>query len=108
MEGYLGETPVNIADSKYKDYTPQDWALFWIERYGGIDGAHHKDWVMDQVVRIFKGTPVIMNVAKWENGHEEERFHLDEPTEEYHQWVAEMCDGEDGPETYSYDCGIAP
>lgn len=28
-----------------------DEALELIERYGGIDGAHHKQWVLDQVVR---------------------------------------------------------
>lgn len=27
-------------------------ALDFIERYGGIDGAHHKQWVLDQLVLI--------------------------------------------------------
>lgn len=25
-------------------------ALALIDRYGGVDGAHHKQWVLDQVV----------------------------------------------------------
>ena len=54
-----------------------------IESYGGIDGAHHKQWIIDQVARIIKGF-------------------------QYEQWVTEMKDGEDGPESYSYDEGIAP
>lgn len=58
-------------------------ALEVIERFGGIDGAHHKDWVLDQVVRILTA-------------------------EKYDQWVVEMKDGEDGPETYDYSVGIAP
>lgn len=108
MEGYLGETVLDIHKTKYVMYTNQDWAMMWIEMYGSIDGAHHKDWLLDQIARILKGTKVIIKVAKWNNGYEEERFILDEPTPEYHKWVEEICDGEDGPNTYSYDIGIAP
>lgn len=54
-----------------------------IERFGGIDGGHHKQWVIDQIVRIIKG-------------------------EAYTQWVVEMKDGQDGPNTYSWDEGIVP
>lgn len=52
-------------------------------RYGGIDGDHHKAWVIDQMVRILSG-------------------------EKYEQIVREACDGEDGPDTYSWETGIAP
>lgn len=57
-------------------------ALNYIERYGGIDGEHHKTWVLDQVVRC-----LVPN---------------------YPQWVKEQKDGEDGPETYGWDEGIPP
>jgi hypothetical protein len=30
-------------------------ALEIARRYGGIDGAHHKDWVIDQMVRALTG-----------------------------------------------------
>jgi len=30
-------------------------ALKVIQEYGGTDGAHHKQWVLDQVVRILAG-----------------------------------------------------
>lgn len=30
-------------------------ALDLIDRSGGVDGAHHKQWVLDQVVRILAG-----------------------------------------------------
>lgn len=30
-------------------------ALALIDRFGGIDGAHHKQWVLDQVVRKLAG-----------------------------------------------------
>ena len=58
-------------------------ALEIIEQYGGIDGAHHKQWVLDQVVRALTG--------KW-----------------YNAWVVAMKDGEDGPDSYDWDTGIAP
>ena len=52
-------------------------------QYGGIDGAHHKTWVIDQMVRVLAG-------------------------ERYEPIVIEAKAGEDGPETYDWDCGIAP
>ena len=109
MEGYLGETIINIADSEFKDYSKFDWAMYFIERYGQIDGAHHKQWVLDQVARIYHGTQVIVKEASWDNGEKEFRVSLtDEPSNTYKEWVTEMNDGEDGPNTYSYDEGIAP
>jgi hypothetical protein len=50
---------------------------------GAFDGGHHKQWVIDQMVRILAGA-------------------------DYLKWVAEHCDGEDGPDTYEWDEGIAP
>lgn len=108
MKRYLGETQIDVSKTKYKDYSPSDWAMLFIEMYSGIDGSHHKDWIIDQVARILKGTKVIIKIAEWENGHKEERFTLGDPPEQYWKWVEDMKDGEDGPETYEYDFGIAP
>ena len=105
---YLGEEVVNVQDTKYKNYTPSDWAMYFIEAYGQIDGGHHKQWVLDQVARILKGTNVIVKKANWVGGISEWRVNLDDPSEEYLQWVVEMKDGEDGEDTYEYDEGIAP
>jgi hypothetical protein len=58
-------------------------ALGFAESYGGIDGEHHKTWVIDQMVRALTG-------------------------KRYATWVAEMKDGEDGPNTYEWNEGIAP
>jgi hypothetical protein len=58
-------------------------ALELIGRYGGIDGAHHKQWVLDQVVRALTG-------------------------DGYDAWVAACKAGDDGPETYEWDEGIPP
>lgn len=58
-------------------------ALELAERYGGIDGDHHKSWVIDQMVRALTGP-------------------------DYEAWVGMACIGEDGPDTYSWSQGIAP
>jgi hypothetical protein len=106
---YLGQTPVDLTKHPmYSKYTPSDWALHWIVAYGGIDGDHHKNWVIDQVARILKGTPVIGVEAAWDNGRTEMRFWLDEPSPEYIQLVKDARAGEDGPETYGWNEGIAP
>ena len=51
--------------------------------YGCIDGAHHKMWVIDQMVRALTHN-------------------------KYDQWVSEYENGEDGPKTYIWDTGINP
>lgn len=50
---------------------------------GQIDGAHHKAWVIDQMVRALTG-------------------------DGYAEWIRNYRDGEHGPETYGWDEGIAP
>lgn len=57
-------------------------ALEMISEYGGIDGGHHKQWVLDQVVQIL--------------------------ATDYAAWIEEQCAGEDGPDTYEWDRGIPP
>jgi phage terminase large subunit-like protein len=108
MSKYLGQTIVDHKSTKYKDYTINDWVMYFIECYGGYDGAHHKDWVLDQVARILKGTPIIIELAKWSCGTEEYRISTAEPSQEYVDWVIEMENGEDGEDTYDYSIGIAP
>lgn len=63
--------------------TPIEAALDLAMRYGGINGEHHKTWVIDQMVRALTGT-------------------------DYANWVQESKVGEDGPNTYTWDEGIAP
>ena len=57
-------------------------ALNIIREYGGYDGSHHKQWVLDQLVRTL--------------------------TDDYEGWVRRYESGEDGPKTYEWDEGIAP
>lgn len=58
-------------------------ALEFAIRFGGIDGAHHKDWVIDQMVRELAA-------------------------DNYEQLVKDACAGEDGPNTYKWDKGCPP
>lgn len=50
---------------------------------GITESAHHKMWVIDQMLRTLLG-------------------------ERYEAAIAQWCDGEEGPETYQWDTGIAP
>jgi hypothetical protein len=52
-------------------------------QFGGVDGQHHKTWVIDQMVRELAG-------------------------DDYERIVADAKRGEDGPDTYSWDEGVAP
>jgi hypothetical protein len=68
------------------EYLPEkklEEALDIAVRYGGIDGDHHKTWVIDQIVRALTG-------------------------DDYDNFIAAAKAGEDGPETYSWETGIAP
>ena len=58
-------------------------AISLLLAYGGYDGSHHKTWVIDQTLRILAG-------------------------DAYEELVADFKDGEDGPDTYEWDTGIAP
>jgi hypothetical protein len=111
--GYLGEFDVDLSQSPFKDYTPADWAMYFVGSYGQIDGDHHKAWVLDQVARILKGTPVIVKQARWDRGggdtEEDFRVQTGEPSKAYLDWVEEMLGDEvDGEREYDYETGIAP
>lgn len=78
-----------------------------IAKDGGIDGAHHKAWVIDQMVRALTGCPMVTRTAKDANGATYE-YEAQGESAEYTAWVAGFRDGDDGPNTYEWDCGIAP
>ena len=59
-----------------------------IFQFGGNDGVHHKQWVLNRAV--------------------EELLDRASDDTEYKEWIAEYRSGEDGPETYSWDEGVAP
>lgn len=85
---YLGETPVtDLAGTPYEGFGAVEWALDFIYADGQIDGEHHKMWTLDQAARILTGSPVIVTLASWDNGHSEHRTEVGEPTDVYRAWV---------------------
>ena len=71
--------------NEIKDQSITTKALAKIYQNGGTDGAHHKQWLLDQVVRI---------LCETEDG--------------YNTWVNNFESGEYGPDTYKWDVGIPP
>ena len=65
-----------------REYNVEE-ALRLLIRYGQIDGEHHKTWVIDQAVRLLSG-------------------------DYYDELIQISNNGEDGPETYTWDVGIPP
>ena len=74
---------------------------------GGVDGDHHKAWVIDQMVRALTGSPVAYFRNNSAVGEPIIVAGLGE-SDEYRKFVNEHNDGEHGHDTYSWDEGIAP
>lgn len=97
MEKLLSETKVDVAlHPTFSTYTPADWAMVYIEEHGQTDGQAHKAWVIDQVSRILKGTPVIVTLAEWPSGKAEYRYDLGEPSQAYLEWRAKQTRYDEG------------
>ena len=95
-----------------KNSEPQariDRALKLAVRFGGIDGDHHKAWVIDQMVRELTGCPTVRRLSPYRraDGMKHRISGLGESTE-YLELVRKAREGEDGPETYNWETGIAP
>ncbi len=71
-----------MTDKYYYDNLSPSLKLIW--DYGGIDGAHHKQWLLDQILRLQLGVMYPMWVDEYEN--------LDE----------------NGDREYTWDVGSAP
>jgi len=85
-------------------------ALNLIISYGGIDGSHHKDWVMDQVVRVLTNCEMVIETGESQDENGKYTFYYESlgESEEYKELIRKAKDGEDGPDTYSWEVGIAP
>jgi hypothetical protein len=85
-----------------------DKALEVAMRYAGDEG-HHKAWVIDQMVRELTGCPMVKRESEFKNAQGETHIvdTLGE-SEEYLKLVKEACAGEDGPDSYDWNEGIAP
>lgn len=82
-------------------------ALAYANELGGVDGGHHKAFAIDQMVRALTGCPMVWKTAVDCNG-EAYQYETQGESEEYKMFVAAATAGEDGPNTYEWDSGIAP
>ena len=83
-------------------------ALQIAQQHGQTDGAHHKAWVIDQIVRVLTGCPVVPRVGTDYQGTAYMYNALGE-SPEYHAFITAYRGDEDGTETYGeWDEGIAP
>lgn len=73
----------------------------------GVDGAHHKMWVIDQMIRALTGCPRLLRAARDVNGNPY-IYEAYGESDDYTAWVAEFCNGEDGPTTYEWDTTGTP
>lgn len=81
--------------------------LNWADAYGMEDGSHHKQWLIDRIVRIALGCPTIE--SKWTDSNGEANIDIEfGESPEYHEFIRLHCAGEDGPSTYSWDIGCPP
>ncbi len=67
-----------------------------------VDGAHHKQWVIDQVVRLLTDCPRVKKEGVDCNGKPYSYYALGE-SEEYKRWVADRKKA-----GYDWEEGIAP
>lgn len=75
--------------------------------YAQIDGAHHKAWAIDQMVRELTGCPRVKVKAKDYKGVEYEYETLGE-SQEYLDWVKNYSREGDDPEAYTWETGTPP
>lgn len=76
-------------------------ALEYAVTYGGIDGAHHKDWVIDQMVRALTGCP--MKTKSKGEGPGAIHYEVQGESREYKKLVKDACS-----EGSEWDVGIPP
>lgn len=100
----------SLENTPFENYTKEDWCLYYCAEYGGIDGSHHKDWLIDQIVRILNDTEVIVEKYEYEDGEFEYVVNLEDASSEYWGWVKkyEQYDEETDETLYDWDEGIAP
>lgn len=86
-------------------------ALAIAYNHAGIDGAHHKAYIIDQMVRALTGCKREVRYTNvYLNGQFTDTImnSVLAPTKEYEDFVKGYEAGEDGPDTYEWDKGTPP
>ena len=81
-------------------------ALVFARTYGSIDGAEHKQWIIDQMVRALLDCPItdMPYVLKDRVYYRQ----IQVASAAYDAWVADHNSGEEGPNNYAWEEGLAP
>lgn len=82
-------------------------ALEYAAKYGMIEGDHHREWIIDQMVRALTGCPMV-TLRSMDAYGKPYKYENQGMSEAYREFVKKYSDGEDGPETYRWGIGIAP
>lgn len=82
-------------------------ALEVANRWGGTQEDHHRQWVVDQMVRVLTGCP-LEPYDQSDPAAKVDNFGILGESEAYRAFVADHTHGEDGPDTYGWETGIAP
>lgn len=82
-------------------------ALAIAVQFGGVDGDHHKAWVIDQMVRALTGCPLVTITAVDCRGNPY-TFESMSDSKEYFDLIRDAKDGNDGPDSYGWNVGVAP
>lgn len=107
VDFYFPDEPTKI-DNIIEKQERIEKALDYAIRYGGIDGDHHKAWVIDQIIRSLTGCPEIEPPGTDRFGTPHSKYGEQGKSEEYTTLIKKSCDGVDGPNTYTHATGIAP
>lgn len=79
-----------------------------VVRDGISDGDHHKMWFIDQMVRALTGCPLVEKTGIGSVSGVSYTYEVRGESPEYLAFVREYENGEDGPDTYTWEEGIAP
>ncbi len=103
----MREALINVVNTAVETSQRVERALEIAMQSAGVDGDHHKAWVIDQMIRALTDCQIVERSSKDSNGQVYFYSTLGE-SEAYQSFLRRFRAGEDGPETYHWNEGIAP
>lgn len=103
-----GHDILDVAEEMHKRVQETLAHLF---SFGTCDGAHHKQWAIDQCVKILTGCPMVTKTKTNVYTGKEFTFKDLGESEEYKEWVKDYQGGyneEEECHEYEWDEGIGP
>jgi hypothetical protein len=69
-------------------------AMHYASEFGYIDGGHHKQWVIDQMVRALTGCPMVEKTAEGVDGPY--TYEVQGESDEYREWAGGPGERDEG------------